>query len=297
MGTVGSILRSERLRRGVELEQVSAETRISVKNLRAIEDDDLAIFKGSFFYKSFVRQFAAWLALPAEAVDAPLAAALSAIPEPPMPGVPENGARGRTPKVAALRSSRRWNLRWFSSAACLVLMLGGCSGLHVLWENSRGRFEASATAFIHSAGSRLRGLATATVVHAAPSVAIASARVPARVPVPSRAATTAPSQEASGAFHVEVSAVEPAWLSIVTDGKEIYSGTLEAAETKTLEGHDRARIRTGNAGALSVMFNGKVIGPLGERGQVRTVVFTPDNYEILGNATAVALVSFTPKGE
>jgi hypothetical protein len=105
-----------------------------------------------------------------------------------------------------------------------------------------------------------------------------------------------PAEPASG-FHVEVAAVEATWLSITADDKEIYSGVLEAAETKALEGHDTARIRTGNAGGVNVLFNGKTIGSLGPRGQVRTVLFTRDNYEIIEPAAHIALTSFSPSGE
>ena len=36
-----------------------------------------------------------------------------------------------------------------------------------------------------------------------------------------------------------------------------------------------------NAGGLEIQWNGKTIGPVGPRGQVRVVVFTPENFQIL----------------
>jgi hypothetical protein len=116
---------------------------------------------------------------------------------------------------------------------------------------------------------------------------------PAEPPV----AVANPNAELASGFHVEVAAVERTWLSITADHKEVYSGVMEVAETKELEGHDSARIRTGNAGGVSVLFNGKTIGSLGPRGQVRTVVFTKDNYEIVEPSAHIALTSFSPSGE
>ena len=58
MESVGQILRDERLRQLLTLEEVSASTRISLKNLDAIERDDLKQISSPFFYRSFVRQFA-----------------------------------------------------------------------------------------------------------------------------------------------------------------------------------------------------------------------------------------------
>jgi hypothetical protein len=37
----------------------------------------------------------------------------------------------------------------------------------------------------------------------------------------------------------------------------------------------------GNAGGINVLLNGKPIGPIGKSGQVRVVLFTPDNFEVL----------------
>jgi hypothetical protein len=80
---------------------------------------------------------------------------------------------------------------------------------------------------------------------------------------------------------LRIAAVETVWLSIDSDGHHVFSGLLKPADTKELKGKDSARLRTGNAGGLTVTFNGRQLGPLGQRGQVRTVLFTRDEYEIL----------------
>ncbi|HEX4807675.1 MAG TPA: DUF4115 domain-containing protein [Bryobacteraceae bacterium] len=78
----------------------------------------------------------------------------------------------------------------------------------------------------------------------------------------------------------------------MSDGKQIYSGVLQVDQSKILESRKSALIRTGNAGGVEVVFNGKQIGPLGPKGQVRTVVFTKDNYEIVQPADRASLSSF-----
>src|SRR5207248_10499537 len=67
-------------------------------------------------------------------------------------------------------------------------------------------------------------------------------------------AVPTPNADVNSGFHVEVAAVERTWLSITADDKEVYSGVLDVAETKELEGHNSARIRTGNAGGVNVLF-------------------------------------------
>jgi len=79
-------------------------------------------------------------------------------------------------------------------------------------------------------------------------------------------------------------AKEQTWLSVYSDGKHVYAGVLRANESKAIEGKQFARMTVGNAGGVEVQFNGKIIGSLGARGQVRTVLFTPDNFEIVQTA-------------
>jgi hypothetical protein len=80
---------------------------------------------------------------------------------------------------------------------------------------------------------------------------------------------------------LKLSATERTWLSVSSDGKEIFAGILQPSESKTLTGLDRATMRVGNAGGIEVRWNGKVISPLGTRGQVLTIRITPEDFEIV----------------
>jgi cytoskeleton protein RodZ len=80
---------------------------------------------------------------------------------------------------------------------------------------------------------------------------------------------------------LNLSATEKTWLSVTSGGRQIFSGVLEPSETKVLTGLEMAQMKVGNAGGIEVQWNGKPIGPIGLRGEVRVVVFTQDNVEIL----------------
>jgi hypothetical protein len=77
------------------------------------------------------------------------------------------------------------------------------------------------------------------------------------------------------------SATEETWVSIYSDGKRIFSGVLQPSQIKTLGGKDQFRIRVGNAGGLEITWNGKQIPPVGEKGQVKDLLFTQDRYQIM----------------
>jgi len=80
---------------------------------------------------------------------------------------------------------------------------------------------------------------------------------------------------------LNLSATEKTWISITSDGKQIFSGILQPSQTKTLTGLEVAKMKVGNAGGLEVRWNGKSIGPIGPRGQVRELLFTPENFRII----------------
>ena len=60
---VGTILREARNRRKVELSEVEAATRIRLRYLRAIEDEEWDVLPGGFYTRGFVRTYALFLGL------------------------------------------------------------------------------------------------------------------------------------------------------------------------------------------------------------------------------------------
>ena len=80
-----------------------------------------------------------------------------------------------------------------------------------------------------------------------------------------------------------MTATEETWLSISSDGTPVFSGLLEANQTKTIEGKEVAELRVGNAAGLEVRLNGKPLGPLGAQGQVRDLVVTPDKFRFVSS--------------
>jgi cytoskeletal protein RodZ len=282
MESVGQKLRAARLNLGLSLEDISARTRINLKNLSALEADAFEVISSRFIYKSFALQVAQAVGLNPDSLRDALDAAVSQIPEPLVPGHP--GAP-IPPHLPSLRASRVRLSRWVYSLALLIAMLAACSGLYAMWQNSRGSLMASVAKLeVSLEGKRSRPVASP--VTPAPGVAHSPITAPvAASPVP---------QPPPPAVRIEVSALETSWLSVVADGKQVYAGILQPSESKSLEGREMARIRTGNAGGVEVTFNGKKLGPLGSRGQVRTVEFQKDGYRILEPTAHLALANFDP---
>jgi len=276
MESVGQKLRQGRLRLGLTLEAVSSSTRISLKSLSAIEEDQLDQISSPFLYKSFVRQIGHVVGLDPELLEQDLLSAAGSMPQPRVPG------QGGAPLPAATKRQRTHFSRWVFPIGSLGLMLVACSALYAFWERARTETPAQ---IIASAASLLRISSTADTTDKHRSTAnTAQAHTERRPALPPPEA--APQPPDNGVFHIQLSAIEQTWLSVVTDGREVYKGILHPAETKNLEGHELARIRTGNAGGVEVVFNGRNLGPLGSRGQVRTVLFNRNGYEVVEPQTA-----------
>jgi cytoskeleton protein RodZ len=313
MPSVGAKLREARAKQGCTLEQISAQTRIPLKNLNAIEADDLSQLSSPFLYRSFVRQFAEELSLEYGSMASEVQAASSSMPEPRVPGQGDVEAV----RVAPIRSRIRLDFRWLYPATAFLLIVAACSSFNTI----RLRFSpASAKASSAAVTGLTNGL---TPAQAPPPVSPAAAQLspptrqhsrvakpaaetklasdipslPAESSIVPAAEGTPVALVAETAIHIELSAIEATWLSITADGKQTYSGILEAAETKILEGHETARIRTGNAGGVNVVFNGKPLGTLGRRGQTRTVLFTRSGYEVLEPSAVMELTRLSRNGE
>jgi cytoskeletal protein RodZ len=332
MNSVGAILRTERERQGRETAEIAVELCITQRYLRAIEQDDLKSLPGSFFYKSFVKQYAAILGIDEKLVQ-PGVDALVAVEESPpaaeadpryasypsnsLDGEPRlnlssevrdigpqgrvgvfdrfrfgvlkrdlfgrraaeaevsgfsSGAfeeNGRSPVRSVDPIIRDANRRYVPegriglSVAALAAVLLACSGFYAWWNKTPPQ----------SANHAVSGTSGAAAI-----VPVKATAAPATSPAINVTTTTGP--DGVNRVVVNLSATEKTWLSITCDGKRIFSGILEPSQTKTLFGSDVATMKVGNAGGIEVLWNGKSIGPIGPRGQVREVLFTPDNFEI-----------------
>lgn len=132
MESVGEKLRSARLQKGLTLEDVHDKTRISLKNLEAIERDDMSRFGSPFFYKSFARQISDQLGLDYPNLAAAVDAAAGVIPEPLMPGQDENPHA----RAVSAKSSKRGRMRWLYSLGSLLTTFALCSGAYAIWGGS-----------------------------------------------------------------------------------------------------------------------------------------------------------------
>jgi hypothetical protein len=67
---------------------------------------------------------------------------------------------------------------------------------------------------------------------------------------------------------LEIKAYDPTWLQIISDKTQSQELMMRPGESVILHARNCFSLKIGNAGGIKVLFNGKDIGKLGEKGQV-----------------------------
>jgi cytoskeleton protein RodZ len=116
----GNDLQQQRVKRGVELEAIAASTRVSIRHLRALEDERTSDLPGGVFNKGILRSYCEIVGLEEREWMARFAASeLNTSTEPDWAAFAESVRQHR------LSSAGRQQRRWFG----VVLMLLGLAAL------------------------------------------------------------------------------------------------------------------------------------------------------------------------
>jgi cytoskeleton protein RodZ len=303
MSSVGETLRRERIKRNLDLDQISHELKISGRMLDAIESDQYERLPGGVFAKAFVRQYAKLLGLDGEELAGQVQRAM----EPPP--LTQSEAKISRPSVSPIDVPRveEWSavgdkgFRLSGSlpaAALVVVAMLICSAVYAWMQRPRtpAQKPAPVAAKIESAPQPQTAQASspspvpAETQPAAPQPATPQGTVPAAPQVSPAVQNTAPPNTqpvsttpatAPGPVHVEIVADEAAWVLARVDGKYAFSDTLPPTTKRTLDGTKDVVLRLGNAGGVTITLNGKPIGPAGPKGQIRTLQFTSGGFQIV----------------
>jgi cytoskeleton protein RodZ len=317
MGRFGEKLKAEREARGVRLEDIAKQTRVSVRLLSAIESERFDLLPGGVFNVSFIRQYCRHVGLDEDTVVAEFNA-LAQPKELAVTEIPETTdetalmhERGATLAENLTEYLRRYGRVTAICAAALIAVTIALS-----WpigdsnpapassppvdssvpssQDARGAAgstkEAQENALTPSAaeGVSAEENTTAVVNERDGSAVDPAPPSPVTAKEPQRTATVTEETaqavslgaEAAKHLYVEISITAKVWIQAVADGERVFENIFEAGETRSIAADDSVRLVVGNAGGLTVAVNGKTMPPIGPSGHVRRVVFTPGGMEI-----------------
>jgi len=298
MTSIGEILRRERLRRNLELAKISAELRISVRFLEAIEAEEFGKLPGGVFTKSFVRQYATFLGLDGDEMAAEVQHAVEPEPEivhaaKPKPDVPLIQLQFDEDWQSVSERHTPWP-SWITAAGLLVALMLVCSGVYWWWQ----RPHHAAPAHPGPPVARVAPApSTAPPAEQPPANPPAATAIPATDSRPADPLTAAASPAPAGGIpvsqpnpdatvRVAITADEPVWIRADVNGKYRFSGVLQAHESRSIDADGEVKLRLGNAGGATITLNGKPIGAVGPKGQVREVQFTSGGFQIVSSKPA-----------
>ena len=266
-GDVGAMLREARERRGLSLRQISNATKIAMMTLEALERNDIARLPGGIFSRSFVRAYAVEVGLDPEVV---IEQFMSQFPQDSVTaGHPTSS---RVEDHEAVESERR--------SASTLLRLVAISipvAAVVVYFGTAGRRVGSRQSAVDSPQSAVDSPQSAV---GSPQPAVRGqepsdgARPPApsaptgvEVPAPAPALVAAVPADR---FIVQVAAARQSWISAIVDGSRAVQREFRAGEEASFEVRKEIVLTAGDAGGVSLTFNGLPTRPLGGNGQVVT---------------------------
>ena len=296
MTSIGDTLRRERQRRNIEISKIAGELKISARFLEAIEQDDLGKLPGGVFTKSFVRQYARYLGLDTEELVAGMEHPVEPEPQvsrvadkhkPVVPGMDLDGGENWQSI-----SDRRTSLpSWVRAGILLVALMLVCSGVYWWWQRPRHpvlahevqpppkAIQVPQPTPPVSKPVETPPVSTADPAVAPPTATQASEEPPARPSTAPAPPVSAPNPNAT--VRVGITADEAVWVRAEVNGKVQFAGVLQPHESRNIDADGEVRVRLGNAGGVTLTLNGKPVGAVGPKGQIRTVQFTSGGFQIV----------------
>lgn len=269
---VGVMLQSERERQRLTIQDVARATSIRALYIEAIENGDYAALPAEVYTKGFVRNYANFLKMDADACVKQYM--LDIHSELPVPDASKDlSMRGEKQRDSAQERSASFeikkkgntyhqnqNMLFFGAAAILIVLL--CGAFFAFSQDSM----TVASKPVESSKAEEKAVDTSIVKE---NFVKEEAK-------PKEENTI---KEAPKALdHVEVVAkfMDRCWTSVSVDGNSVFEGTVEDGKVMTWEGQEKITITAGNAGAVEVSCNGKDMGRFGNVGEVVEKVFQKD---------------------
>jgi cytoskeleton protein RodZ len=304
MESLGSQLKAARSQRKTSLEKIADDTRISLNYLKCLEEGRYSELPGGMYNRAFLRAYCDYLGLDSRAFlqryELESTPQTEKVPklrpkafqpvsyQSPHPILIWSGLLAAT--IVGLYFSRSWITAVFSPyfsrppAAPIVAQPAPTAPAAAAAQPQAGgpaanpREQPRPDAAPPSSPSQQPSAAPANATQAqAPPVASAPAEpLPAATAEPARAPADAAIQENAATpaktITIRFHATQKCWASVSSDGKRVFSNTLQPGDEQSFDAAQHFSVVLGNAGGVELMSNGKPAKPLGKPGEVVKVL-------------------------
>ena len=232
----GEHLKREREMRGVSLEEISAATRISVRFLQALENEQWERLPGGVFNRGFVRAVSRFLGLEEESMVAEYALATD-----------------DQPNIAVWADSGPAKSDTAQRILLLLVILVVIAGLAAAGWYGWRRYAARK----HTQSMAQTAMAQASPAQTAPR---AQGATGGNSPAPAPGSPGAAEPEK---LELAVSAGRTTTVTIVADGKTVFDGRIAAGKTQRFAAKEQFEVSASNSTAVLLELNGQTLPPLG----------------------------------
>lgn len=246
MDSIGSTLKENREKKGLSFQEVYENTRITIPNLEALEQDRFDFFPNKVYTRAFLRDYANFLGLDSSVL-------LDKYEKEWFPSVVEE-----KPEVKPVVKSK---LPLAIAAIILVIALFA-GGYYIYYK------------YYSVSGSSHESQQVSTEKKNIPSSeADKNAGVPAPLPpvtdnnkLPDLSAgksgsstqqSTSADKNAPTDLTLSVNVIKQVWARITVDGETAYEGILNAGTVKTWVAKKKIKVRSGKINALQIKLNGE----------------------------------------
>jgi cytoskeletal protein RodZ len=243
---IGEILRHTRLERGVSLEQIETDTKISKRYILNLENEEWAKLPGRVYIKGFLKTYSSYLGLNEQAILDRFE--VDVIPAPAFPSVP---LKPRRNIELTVKPKRRTIVLMSVLAICFLAVVQ--FGYH-WWVVPNRERQPSPPVTEPTSPSESVGTPTA------------SADLITQPPITSIAMELTVLQE-------------ECWIQIKGDGAVLYEKTMRAGESVDFDDITRLELVAGNPSVVELKLNGEPY-VVGERGTVGRKTYIFENGEL-----------------
>lgn len=238
MWTLGETLRQARLDKSVSLADAARDTRIRRSYLEALEAEDAASLPPAVYTRGFLRTYAEYLGLNAQAmVD---------LYQPPARREPSPQLRPAVPRVAIPRQIPLRPVMYGISGIAFVAAIGFAWNWYQDVQHTLNQGDSSLRARVGTPTPGGARLPTAFPIVASPSP----------TPMPTPEPTPSPTPTIDGIL-VEFRTTSRVYVEAAVDGQQVVAETLAPGTQRTLPlAQNSVIIRTSNGSAVDVTVNG-----------------------------------------
>ncbi|MBI5286371.1 MAG: helix-turn-helix domain-containing protein [Deltaproteobacteria bacterium] len=246
MESPGSYLKREREIRGITLEDISNITKINLRMLRALEEDDINTLPAPTFVKGFIRAYCKYVGLDGEDAVLRYEQFLKTREEETQAGSKKDVPSKNKPSLITI------------AIAFLTLIL--TSGIYIVFSN-KGAERLSEDNSVESRAVEPAGAKNGSEARLADTREVFTQEVELHPSI-----TEGDVKDKT--VELSLLARRITWVQVTVDNGKTFDALLREGEKASWEAKEGFVLVVGNAGGVDVTFDGKPLGKLGEEGQV-----------------------------